>query len=95
MKPSSAATTGLGTPAGEALRGPQLAKTVIVTGADGYKAAFGVAEFDPSFTDRVAILADRKDGSPLTGSAGPFQLVLTGEKKAGRWVRQVVSIEVR
>jgi hypothetical protein len=33
--------------------------------------AFAIAEFDPAFTDRVAILADRKDGTPLGGNARP------------------------
>jgi len=28
----------------------------VITGADGYRVAFGVAEFDPAFTDRMAIL---------------------------------------
>lgn len=83
-----------GVPAGEALRGAELAKTVIVTGADGYRVAFGLAEFDPAFTDGVSILADRKDGVPLGGNAAPFQLILTDEKRPARWVRQVVSIEV-
>jgi DMSO/TMAO reductase YedYZ molybdopterin-dependent catalytic subunit len=84
-----------GVAAGEALRGAELAKTVIVTGADGYRVAFGLAEFDPGFTDRVSILADRKDGAPLARSAAPFQLILTREQRPARWVRQVVSIEVR
>jgi hypothetical protein len=83
-----------GVPAGESLRGAELAKVVLVTGADGYRVAFGLAEFDPDFTDRVAILADRKDGAPLAGNAAPFQLILTDEKRPARWVRQVVSIDV-
>jgi len=86
--------TRAGVPTGEALRGSELAKTVLVTGADGYRVAFGVAEFDPAFTDRMAILADRKDGGPLPANALPFQLVLTDEKRPARWVRQVVSIEI-
>jgi hypothetical protein len=87
--------TRAGVPEGDALRGAELAKTVIVTGADGYRVAFGIGELDPAFTDRVAILADRKDGGPLTGNEAPFQVILTGEKRPARWVRQVVSIEVR
>ena len=86
--------TRAGVPAGEALRGAELAKGVLVTGADGYQAAFGIAEFDAAFTDRVSILADRKDGKPLDGSAAPFQLILMGENRPARWVRQVVSIEI-
>lgn len=87
--------TRAGVPAGADLRGPALAKTVIVTGADGYRVAFGLAEFDPAFTDRVSILADRKDGGPLAENALPFQIILADEKRPARWVRQVVSIEVR
>src|SRR5580765_3086413 len=73
--------TRAGVPAGEALRGPALATAVAVTGADGYRVVFGIAEFDPAFTDRVAILADRKDGVALTPRAGPFQLIITDEKR--------------
>jgi len=83
-----------GVPSGEALRGRALALAVVVSGADGYRVVFGIAEFDPAFTDRVAILADRKDGAPLAANAAPFQLVMTDEKRPARWVRQVVAIEV-
>ena len=86
--------TRAGVPAGDTLRGATLATAVVVTGADGYRAVFGVAEFDPAFTDRVAILADRKNGAPLAGNAAPFQLVVLAEKRPARWVRQVVSIEL-
>jgi hypothetical protein len=86
--------TRAGVPAGEALRGKDLAQAVVVTGADGYRVVFGLAEFDPGFTDRTAILADRKNGAPIGADEGPLQLILTGEKRAGRLVRQVVSIEV-
>jgi DMSO/TMAO reductase YedYZ molybdopterin-dependent catalytic subunit len=86
--------TRAGVPAGDALRGAELAKAVVITGADGYRVAFGVAEFDDAFTDRQAILADKKDGAPLAGNAAPFQLVMTGEKRPARWVRQVVSIDI-
>ena len=87
--------TRVGVPTGEALRGKELAAVVIVTGADGYRVAFNVAEFDPGFTDRIAILADRKDGAPLSGNAAPYQLILTGEKRPSRWVRQVTTIELQ
>lgn len=57
--------------------------------------AFALVESDPAFRDRVAILADRKDGMPLGGNDAPFQVILHDEKRPARWVRQVVSIEVR
>jgi hypothetical protein len=49
-----------GLPAGADFRGAELAKTVIVAGADGYRVAFGIAEFDPGFSDHLAILADKR-----------------------------------
>ena len=86
--------TRAGVPAGPQLRGAALASSVIVTGADGYRVSFGLAEFDPDFTDRVAILADKRDGEALPPNAAPFQLILSGEKRPARWVRQVISIEL-
>jgi DMSO/TMAO reductase YedYZ molybdopterin-dependent catalytic subunit len=86
--------TRAGVPAGDALRGADLAKAVVVAGADGYRVAFSLAEFDPGFTDRASILADTKDGQPLAGNAAPYQLILADEKRPARWVRQVVTIEV-
>jgi len=52
-------------------------------------------EIDPAFTDRVIILADRRDGGPLTDKEGPWQVVVPGEKRQARWVRQVVALTVR
>jgi hypothetical protein len=85
----------VGVPTGDALRGRELATAVVVTGADDYQVVFGIAEFDPGFTDRVAILADKRDGIALAGDEGPYQLIVPDEKRPARWVRQVVSIDIR
>jgi len=88
--------TRAGVPSGDALRGPELAKTVIITGADGNRVAFALAEFEP--TDRgvsMGLLADRLNNAPLPEGVGPFQLVISSDQRSIRWVRQVVSIEVR
>ena len=84
-----------GVPSGEAIRGREMAKFVVVKGSDGYAAVFALAELDAGFTDRVIVLADRMDGKPLPKEFGPFQLIVPGEKRPSRWVRQVVAIEVR
>ena len=68
---------------------------VVITGADGDQVDFRVTELDPAFTDRVAVLADRKNGAQLAGHEAHFQLVLSEDERGGRWVRHVVSIEVR
>ena len=41
-----------GAPLGEALRGAQLSKFVLVEAADGYRAVFALPELDPAFTGR-------------------------------------------
>ncbi len=84
-----------GATVGSELRGKNLAKYVIVKASDGYVAIFSLPELDPEFATRTILLADSMDGTALTGSKGPYQIVVPGEKKQGRWVRQVNLIEVR
>ena len=80
---------------GEKLRGKQLALFLVVDAADGYRAVFALPELDPAFTDQTIILADRRDGKPLSDSEGPWRIVVPVEKRQGRWVRQVVSLTIR
>jgi hypothetical protein len=40
------------------------------------------------------LLADRRDDKPLSGQAGPLQVIVPGEKKHARWVRQAIRIKV-
>jgi DMSO/TMAO reductase YedYZ molybdopterin-dependent catalytic subunit len=82
-------------PAGDSLRGKALATYLRVDGADGYGVVFALADFDPGYTDRIAILADQKDGTPLPSAEGPYHLIVPGERRPARWVRQVVRIEIR
>jgi DMSO/TMAO reductase YedYZ molybdopterin-dependent catalytic subunit len=84
-----------GAPVGEKMRGAQLSLVVVAKAADDYVVTYSLAELDPGFTDRVAILADRRDGKPLAENAAPFQIIVPGEKKHGRWIRQVVSLTVK
>ena len=69
--------------------------TVLVEGTDGYRAAFSLAELDPELIDRVVLLADAKDGQPLPAREGPFRIIVPGEKRPARWVRQVKAVTVR
>lgn len=67
---------------------------IIVTAADNYKAIYTLAEIDPLFASRSIIVADREDRKALPTEDGPFQIIVPGEKKHGRWIRQVTGIEV-
>jgi DMSO/TMAO reductase YedYZ molybdopterin-dependent catalytic subunit len=86
--------TKAGVSTGPALKGKELTLYVVVEAADGYRATFAVAELDPTFTDRVILLADRRDGRPLSDREGPLQVIVPGEKKHARWVRQVLRLAV-
>jgi len=66
--------------------------TVRVTGADGYVATLALAELAPDFAAKPIQLADRLDGAPLAGHA--LRLVVPGERRGGRSVRDVVRIDV-
>lgn len=80
---------------GGELRGKDLALFLVVAAADGYRAVFALPELDHAFTERLVILADRRDGKPLAEKEGPLRLVVPDEKREGRWVRQVVSLTLR
>jgi DMSO/TMAO reductase YedYZ molybdopterin-dependent catalytic subunit len=80
---------------GDSLRGPALAQYVLVTAADGYRAVFSLPELDPRCTDDPVLLCETMNGAPLPTSTGPLRLVLPKEKRHFRWVRQVVSVELK
>ena len=83
-----------GVPAGDALRGKALTRYVVVDAADGYRVVFSLAELDTAFTDRVVLIADSRDGAAFAAHEGPFRLIVPGEKREARWVRQVTAIDV-
>jgi DMSO/TMAO reductase YedYZ molybdopterin-dependent catalytic subunit len=80
---------------GERLRGQAHAAYLLVEAADGYRVVFALPELDEAYTDRVVLLADRRDGRPMEAPEGPFRLVVPGEKKHARWVRQVTRLAIR
>lgn len=89
----------VGTPSGDSLRGKALGLVVRITANDNYSVVFALAEFEPElfepeFSDRTIILADKQDGEPLPDNAAPFRIVIPGDTHPARWIRQVKSIEV-
>ena len=83
-----------GVPTGNDLRGKELTRYIVVEASDGYRVLLALAELDSAFTDRIILLADRRDGRRLSDREGPLQVVVPGEKKHARWVRQVKRIVV-
>lgn len=87
-----AAAAGL--PAGEALRGPALTTLILAEAADGYRVAFTLAEIDRKLGNRPVLLASRCDGKALADGDGPLRLVVPGEARAARSVRQLQRLRV-
>jgi hypothetical protein len=85
----------LGVPLGGELRGKALSGYIVATGSDGYRAVLALAEIDPSFHTGEVMVADLMNGKPLDEHSGPFKLVVTEDKRPPRWVRNLVSLELK
>lgn len=83
-----------GAPLGKALRGDALASYVRVTATDGYQVVFGLGELDTEMGAAKVLLVDKHEGKPLDDKDGPLRLVVPGDQRPARWVRNVASIEL-
>jgi molybdate transport system substrate-binding protein len=70
----------------------QVHLVVHVTGADGYVAAVALAEIAPQFANRPIQVADQMNGAPLPDHA--LRLIVPGDRRGGRSVRDVVRIDI-
>jgi len=83
-----------GAPLDKQLRGREMAKFVRITASDGYQIVFSLAELDAGFGNTTMLLVDRHEGKALSAEEGPFRLVVPGDKRAARWLRNLRSIEL-
>jgi Oxidoreductase molybdopterin binding domain len=79
---------------GEKLKGRRAPTVAVLDAADGYRVVISLLEIDPATTDSVAILADRRDGQPLGEKEAPYRLVIPGDKREIRWIRNLRSIHI-
>jgi DMSO/TMAO reductase YedYZ molybdopterin-dependent catalytic subunit len=68
---------------------------VLATGSDGYEAIFSLGELDPMFggTGAPDLIAYLQDGMPL-GADGFARVVVPGDDFGGRYVSNLVSLQV-
>lgn len=83
-----------GAPNGGSLRGAALSTCVIAKASDGYQVIFTLGEIDPSFGNGVILIADHRDGAPLTGNQGALRLLLPNDHEGARSVRMLETIEL-
>jgi hypothetical protein len=82
-------------PAGARIHAAADRDYLVVTGYDGFRALYSLAETDPSVQRHAVILADKMDGAPLDAHDEPFRLVVDGDQKPARSVYAVTRIEVK
>lgn len=70
------------------------ASAVKVTATDGFVAIIAGMEMDSTFKAQPVILATERDGSPLDGHYGPFQLIVPEDLRHARNVRNVRLVEL-
>jgi Oxidoreductase molybdopterin binding domain len=80
---------------GQTMRGDRLSWFLLITAADGYRAVYALPEIDPAFTDSVVLVAYARDGKRLPPDEAPLRIVSRGDERHARWVRQVMSLQVR
>lgn len=73
--------------------GKDLRLYLVAEGADGYKAVYSVAEVNPAAHEATVIVADALDGKALQ-TAGPLELIASGDKHPARWVRNLAAVRV-
>ena len=81
-------------PLGDAFHGTAASYYLEAEGADGYRAIFSWAELDPSIAEKNVYVVLKRDGKDLASSEGPFELVVPGEKRNARWVRQLKALRI-
>ena len=68
---------------------------LVVTGGDGFRAIFSLAETDSSVQHHAVILADHMDGAPLIPHDAPYRIVVDGDQKPARSVYAITRIDVK
>jgi hypothetical protein len=86
--------TRSGVPLGKELKGPRVASYVLLKARDGYRVLLALPEVDPATSDKVILLADRRDANPLDEKEGPLRLIIAGEKRPVRWIKMVESMRI-
>ncbi len=76
-----------------AVKNDVLGMYVVATGSDGYKAVLSMGEINPMFGNKPDLIAYAVNGAPLDAN-GFARLVVPNDVKAGRYVSNLVSLEV-
>jgi hypothetical protein len=79
---------------GSGLRGSQLSSYVAAFASDGYEVVYALAEFDPTVVDSNIIVADKREGQPLSAAEGPLRIIVPHDKRPTRSAKMLREIDV-
>ncbi len=77
-----------------AIKSDVLRKVVIATARDGYRIVLSIGELDPGLGGTPVLIAWERDGRPLPGDRGPYQLIVATDRRAARSMHQLERLEV-
>ncbi|WP_432729639.1 molybdopterin-dependent oxidoreductase [Variovorax sp. W6] len=81
-----------------AIKNDVLSRYLLATGADGYKVVFALGELSPDFGNKPSVVAYAETTSgtsaPLGTADGPFRVTAPGDVKGGRYVSNLVRLDV-
>lgn len=83
-----------GCPTGGDLKGKALASYVLAVARDGYAVTFTLAELEPAIGGSNVIVANKRDGKPLSSREGPLRIISASDKKPARSVRMLDTLRV-
>ena len=92
--PIAALLAKLGLPFEKANEHTLLQSYLVAKGTDGYIVVISAYEALSAVHEGTAIVADTLDGKPL-GPDGAFKLILSGDKRPQRWVRNLASLTLQ
>ena len=67
---------------------------ILVRGTDGYQAAVSAAAVAMDPKGERYLLALTRDGKPLEAGQGPVRLIVPGDPKHVRWVKEVATVRL-
>jgi len=76
----------------DSLRGAALRRLLVLEGRDGYRIVLTLAELDVTLGATQVIVVERENGRALDEERGPLRIIVVGDSRASRWVRQISRI---
>jgi DMSO/TMAO reductase YedYZ molybdopterin-dependent catalytic subunit len=67
---------------------------IMARAADRFRCLIRWHEVDPATGDRLILVAYEQDGAPLPAEDGPLRLVIPGDERGRRYLRNLVSLTV-